>query len=129
MAAGIGSNRFALTADGLDRHFEVNWLGQFYATNQLYPLIRKTSKLPDTPAPRIIMLTSELYHTAPSDIHFASLEEINNDKLGPNDLYARSKLAVILGIKYGLWERIIKPNGDRIFAVSVYPGTVRRRLV
>lgn len=40
-------------------------------------------------------------------------------------LYSRTKLAIILGIKYGLIEREIKPNGDNIFALSVHPGAVR----
>ncbi|EEP81258.1 conserved hypothetical protein [Uncinocarpus reesii 1704] len=128
MAAGIGANKFALTEDGLDRLFEVNWLGQYYATNILYPLIRKTSMMPAASPPRIMMLTSELYRTAPSNIRFESIDEINDEKLGPNELYARSKLAVILGIKYGLFERVIKKNGDNVFAMAIYPGTVKTEM-
>lgn len=44
----------------IDRHFGVNWLGHFYAVNLLYPLLRKTSKLADAPAPRIVMESSEI---------------------------------------------------------------------
>lgn len=39
-------------------------------------------------------------------------------------LYGRTKLAMILGVKYGLVERVIKPNGDNIYALSVHPGVV-----
>lgn len=53
-----------------------------------------------------------------------SAEEINNSKLGPVELYARSKLAIILGVKYGLLQRVIDAYGDRIYALSVHPGTV-----
>ena len=52
LSAGINVNQYGETVDHIDRHFEVNWLGQFYVVNLLYPLLRKTSKLPDTPAPR-----------------------------------------------------------------------------
>jgi hypothetical protein len=34
------------------------------------------------------------------------------------------KLAIILGVKYGLVEKVIKPNNDNIYAVSVHPGAV-----
>jgi len=124
LSAGINTNQFGLDADGIDRHFGVNWLGHFYAINLLYPLIRKTSNLPDTPAPRIVFESSEMHRTAPSNVHFGSLEEINNEKLGPTELYGRTKLAMILGCKYGLVKRVIERNEDRVLALSVHPGAV-----
>ncbi|KAJ5244766.1 short-chain dehydrogenase [Penicillium chrysogenum] len=60
----------------------------------------------------------------PSDVHFASLDEINNPKVGNLQLYCRTKLAIILGVKYRLLERVIRPNNDNIYALSVHPGTV-----
>lgn len=42
----------------------VNAIGHYYAINLLYPLIRKTSKLPNTSAPRIIFESSEM-HVSP----------------------------------------------------------------
>ena len=124
LSAGINANQYGETADGIDRHFQVNWLGQFYVCNQLYPLLRKTSKMPDTPAPRIVFEASEQHRAAPSVVHFGSLEEINNPELGNLELYGRTKLAIILGVKYGLLDRVIKPNGDNIYALSVHPGAV-----
>jgi len=124
LSAGINTNQYAEDADGYDRHFGVNWLGQYYATNLLFPLIRKTSKLPDTPAPRIVFESSEMHRGAPSNVHFGSPDEINNPSVGPTELYARSKLAQILGVKYGLVERVIKPNQDNIYALAVHPGAV-----
>jgi hypothetical protein len=59
------------------------------------------------------------------NVHFGSIEEINSPELGPSELYARSKLAIIVGVKYGLVGKVIKPNGDNIYALSVHPGTVR----
>lgn len=126
LSAGINANQYGETADNIDRHFQVNWLGQFYACNQLFPLLRKTSKLPDTAAPRIVFESSEMHRMAPSDVHFASLDEINNPELGSLQLYGRTKLAIILGVKYGLLERVIRPNKDNIYALSVHPGAVSK---
>jgi len=68
--------------------------------------------MPGSTAPRIVALSSEAHRAAPSNVKFESLEEINNDKLGPTELYGRTKLALILFMKYGLVEKIIKPDSD-----------------
>lgn len=65
---------------------------------------------------------------APSTVHFGTLEEINNPKVGNTELYGRSKLAIILGAKYGFFERVIKPNEDNIYIISVHPGAVSDKL-
>lgn len=51
---GINANQTGLDSDGIDRHFGVNCLGHFFAINLLLPLMRKTSKIPGAPAPRIV---------------------------------------------------------------------------
>ncbi|KAH8816646.1 putative short-chain dehydrogenase TIC 32, chloroplastic [Xylogone sp. PMI_703] len=112
LSAGINANQYSEDADGIDRHFGV--------TNLLYPLLRKTSKLPDTSAPRIVWEASEVHKMAPKNVKFASLDEINDPNLGPTELYGRTKLAIILGVKYG----VIKKNGDNVYALSVHPGAV-----
>ncbi|BAE63496.1 hypothetical protein BDV35DRAFT_347913 [Aspergillus flavus] len=124
LSAGINANQYGETHDKIDRHFQVNWLGQFYVCNLLFPLIRKTSKLPDTPAPRIVWETSEQHRAAPKVVHFGSLDEINNPAIDNTELYGRSKLAIILGVKYGFLDRVIKPNEDNIYVLSVHPGAV-----
>lgn len=118
-------NQPGRTHDDIDRHFQVNWLGQFYVNNLLWPLLRKTSKLPDTPAPRVVWESSEMHRTAPSNVHFGSLEELNDQSIGHTEVYGRTKLAIILGVKYGFVDRVIKPNKDNIYALSVHPGAVR----
>lgn len=128
LSAGINANQYGETADGYDRHFQVNYLGQFYVCNQLYPLLRKTSRLPDTPAPRIVFESSEQHRAAPSVVHFGSLEEINNPEIGNLEVYGRAKLAMILGAKYGIYERVIKKNGDNIYVLSVHPGAVNTEM-
>ncbi|RYO95835.1 hypothetical protein DL764_007587 [Monosporascus ibericus] len=124
LSAGINANQYGETTDGIDRHFQVNWLGQFYVCNLLFPLIRKTSKIPDAPAPRIVWESSTQHQAAPSVVHFGSVDEINDSKVGNLELYGRAKLAIILGVKFGFVDRVIKPNGDNIYALSVHPGAV-----
>jgi NAD(P)-dependent dehydrogenase (short-subunit alcohol dehydrogenase family) len=124
LSAGVNANTYGLDADGIDRHFGVNYLGQWYATNHLWPLIRKTSRTGDGEPPRVVVLSSEMHRGAPGDAKFESLEEINNEKMDPAQLYGRSKLALILFAKFGLVERVVKPDGDNIYAVSVHPGIV-----
>ncbi|KAJ9643356.1 hypothetical protein H2201_004355 [Coniosporium apollinis] len=124
LSAGINTNQYGEDADGIDRHFGVNWLGHFYVCNQLWPLLRKTSKMPNTPAPRVVFEASEVHRMAPSNVHFGSLEELNNPDMDGTHLYARTKLAMILGAKYGLVKKVIEPNGDHIYALSVHPGAV-----
>lgn len=82
--------------------------------------------MPDTPAPRIVLESSENHRITPSNVHFGSLSEINDPSMSHVHLYGRSKLAMILGVKYGLVERVIKPNGDNIYALSVHPGVVSK---
>ncbi|KAK3986788.1 hypothetical protein QBC44DRAFT_352212 [Cladorrhinum sp. PSN332] len=108
LSAGINVNEPGLDADGIDRHFG-------------------TSKLVGSPEPRVVFEASEMHRTAPKNVHFASLEEINDigeGGLGPTELYGRTKLALILFAKYGLAGKVIKENEDRIWAVSVHPGAV-----
>ena len=125
LSAGINANPYDVDSDGIERIFGVNYLGQYYTINQLWPLIRKTSTRPGVTGPRIVTLSSEVHRTAPSDLRFKSLEDINNKDLGPTQLYARTKLALILLVKFGLYEWVIKPNSDSIYALSVHPGAVR----
>lgn len=122
LCAGINTNQFALDSDGIDRHFGVNFLGHFYAINLLWPLLRKTSKLPGASAPRVVFESSEMHRTAPSDTKFASVEEINTD-IGPTHLYGRTKLAMILAT-HGLYQKVIKKNNDHIYVTAVHPGAV-----
>ncbi|KAL3447181.1 hypothetical protein BJX65DRAFT_295845 [Aspergillus insuetus] len=122
--AGINANQYATTHDGIKRLFQVNWLGNFYIMNQLYPLLRKTAKKPNIPAPRIVFESSEMHRTAMPWTKFASAEEINDPSKDGTQLYARTKLAIILGVKYGLLDRVIRPNEDEIYALSVHPGAV-----
>ncbi|KAL4249987.1 NAD(P)-binding domain superfamily protein [Abortiporus biennis] len=129
--AGVGVNKFDTSADGIDRHFAVNHLGHFLLVNRLLPLIRKTEAIPGAEPARIVVVSSELHRSAPSGIHFASVDEINNTQslgggLGEaNSLYARSKLANILFVK-GLVKKVLIPNDEqnKIYVIATHPGAV-----
>lgn len=126
LSAGINANQYGLDADGIDQHFGVNYLGQFYVVNLLWPVLRKTAKMEGEQGnkPRVVFESSEVHRLAPGNVHFASLEEINDDKLGPTELYARTKLAMILLARYGLARKVVQENGEEVVAVAVHPGAV-----
>lgn len=127
LCAGVNGEKYTADADGIEEVFGVNYLAQFYVANLLWPVLRRTSLLPGVLPPRVVAVSSELHRAAPSDVKFASLDEINDDAIDPARLYGRSKLAQILFVKYGLVERVIKPTSDAIIAVAVHPGTASPR--
>ncbi|KAJ9127525.1 hypothetical protein QFC24_000934 [Naganishia onofrii] len=116
-----------LAASGVDGHMSVNAFGHFLAINQLYPLLRKTSKIANAPAPRIVFESSEMHRFAPSNVHFGSLEEINDETIDPTQLYGRTKLAMICYTK-AILEKVIKPNNDNIYILAVHPGAVNTEM-
>jgi len=124
LSAGINANVYELDADGIEHIFGVNYLGQYYATNQLWPLLVATSRIPGASPPRIVALSSEVHRAAPSDVKFNTIDDINNEALGPTQRYGRSKLALILLTKT-LHEKVIKPSDSAIRVIAVHPGTVK----
>lgn len=102
----------------------VNHLGHFLLINRLLPLIRTTSNIPGAPRPRIVSVSSELHRAAPSGVQFASVAELKDRSISSVGLYGRSKLANILFTKFGLEDRVFRPNNDRIIAVATHPGAV-----
>lgn len=127
LSSGINANQFRLAASGVDGHMSVNAFGHFLAINQLYPLLRKTSKIANAPAPRIVFESSEMHRFAPSNVHFGSLEEINDETIDPTQLYGRTKLAMICYTK-AILEKVIKPNNDNIYILAVHPGAVNTEM-
>lgn len=102
----------------------VNHFGHMLLVNRLLPLLRSTARLPDTPAPRIVSVSSELHRAAPSNTSFESVKELNDPSLSAVALYGRSKLAIILFTKFGLEDRVLRPNHDNIIAIATHPGAV-----
>ena len=92
--AGIGVNKFALTEDGLDSHFQVNMLSQLHLALVLMPNLVATARMNQRPS-RIVMMSSEMHRFPPSSCEFSSIQEVSTD-VGATALYGRSKLAQVL---------------------------------
>ncbi|GAA5900912.1 hypothetical protein JCM6882_005976 [Rhodosporidiobolus microsporus] len=126
--AGLGVKDFELTKDGYDRHLTVNVLSHLLLLSHLHPLLEKTSKdHPDSDV-RIVLEASEMHRFTtggPSEkwggSRFAEEEEFKKD-VGPNGLYARTKLADILLVK-AIAEKYLQPP-SKILAFSTHPGGV-----
>ena len=92
--AGIGVNKYEMTQDGLDSHFQINMLAQLHLALILLPTLQATAAFTKIPA-RIMMMSSELHRWVPRSTTFATVKELT-EKVGPSYLYGRSKLAQIL---------------------------------
>ncbi|KWU45117.1 NAD(P)-binding protein [Rhodotorula sp. JG-1b] len=92
--AGLGVNNFALTKDGYDAHLTINCLAHVVLISHLLPVLEKTS-----------------------------IQHPDADKdVGPQNLYARTKLATILIMKKLVQQYI--PPGSKILVHATHPGGV-----
>ncbi|KAJ3024599.1 UNVERIFIED_CONTAM: hypothetical protein HDU68_007972 [Siphonaria sp. JEL0065] len=107
---GIYNTPFALTVDGIEETFAVNYVGHFHLTRTLLPLLSKSSE------PRIVNLSSGLHAAAPANgIAFNGL----NDAKTMNGVqrYAQSKLAMVL-----FTTTLNKRYGGKIYVNAADPG-------
>ncbi len=107
---------YQLTDYGVDRHMAVNHMGHVILTSHLLPLMKETAQNGNTV--RIVCTASNAHAGAPSDVKFASLDELNQD-LGPNGQYGRSKLAAMLYARY--LNRHVTSKYPKILANSIHP--------
>lgn len=115
---GIMTQQFA-PKNGIDLHMACNHMGHVVLTSHLLPLIKKTAESGDKV--RIVNLASSLHESAPSEVAFASVDELQKD-YGPNPQYGRSKLAVLLYAKY--LSRHLTSKYPNIVANATHPGVV-----
>jgi NAD(P)-dependent dehydrogenase (short-subunit alcohol dehydrogenase family) len=101
----------------------VNLMGPVIFTSHLLPLLKKTASPSCTV--RIVNQSSSLHAQSPSDTKFASLEELNQD-LGPNSLYSRAKLAVLLYSRY--LARHLTGSNPNILVNATHPGFVESKM-
>ncbi|KDQ54457.1 hypothetical protein JAAARDRAFT_60459 [Jaapia argillacea MUCL 33604] len=123
--AGIGQGTPGFTKDGLGNHYGVNNLAHYVLSLRLLSLMEKTatSGLAQPTTVRIVFQTSELHRMAPSDVQFASKEEVSGPDRDPVVLYGRSKLGMILNGR-ALATRKLNRSAGKIVVISVHPGTV-----
>lgn len=121
--AGRGIMTYELTDFGVERHMAVNVFGHAILTSHLLPLLKSTATGGDVV--RITNQSSNLHEQAPSDVKFASLDELNTDlgfAFGPAVHYGRSKLAVILYSRY--LARHLSKEYPKILVNATHPGVV-----
>lgn len=124
MNAGLGVGKYWETVDGLDSHFQVNWLSQLHLALKLLPLLKKE------PGGRLVFMSSDMHRLPEDSTKFRDVNEINTD-IGPTQLYNRSKLAQVLGM-LALQRRmqsgsdpVVKADAsDKIYVNATHPGAV-----
>ncbi|GAA5972519.1 hypothetical protein JCM11641_001881 [Rhodosporidiobolus odoratus] len=123
---GIGVNQFTLTDDGFDSHLTINNLSHQVLLSYLLPILEKTSRDPDSDV-RIVLMSSELHRATfggPNETFggdkFRTVDEFRKD-VGQSQLYARTKLAVILQAK-SILQRYLPSSKIKI--ATTHPGAV-----
>lgn len=106
--AGINTTASAMTKDGLDVRFVVNYLAPHELTNALSPLLKKSSKA------RIVNLSS----AAQDPISYKAF--VGQERLDDKDAYAQSKLALTM------WSMDLADTvaADDINVIAVNPGSL-----
>ncbi|SNX82178.1 related to retinol dehydrogenase 14 [Melanopsichium pennsylvanicum] len=123
--AAKGIMSFALDRNGIDSHMSINHLGHVVLIDALLPLLDKTTQKFQTKA-RVVSLSSNLAAQTPKEVDFTGEADFKSD-IGPQSLYARTKLANLLFSRY-LNRKYTQANGhsDVIFN-ACHPGIVETR--
>jgi len=122
--AGIMSNPYTKTKDGIVNSMVVNHLSPFVFINTLSPLLEKTASEPNSDV-RIVTVSS-LVHSMIKDAKFDSVDAFNATYEGftmPDmKRYAHSKLANILWTKQ--LQRRYDAKNVPITCIAIHPGGV-----
>ena len=109
--AGLGMQRTrAVTADGFERQFGTNHLGQFALTGLLLPALLKA------PAPRVVSISSIVHRGGTID--FDDLQ--GERRYGGGKAYNQSKLANLLFAME--LDRRARAAGAQLVSVAAHPG-------
>ena len=123
MNAARGIMTYQETEDSnIDRHMMVNHVAHVTLCSHLLPILKKTSEQHTV---RIQVQSSNAHEMTPSDTKFESIDELNQD-LGPNPLYGRSKLAVLLYARY--LDRHLHKSHPNILINATHPGFVETKM-
>ncbi|KAJ5785311.1 uncharacterized protein N7503_010523 [Penicillium pulvis] len=129
--AGIMATPFEITKNGHEAQWQTNYLAHWAFTEQLIPLMLRTSKTLPPGSVRIVNLTSSGHLGAPKGgINFKDLSLKNSS---PWSRYGQSKLANILYTKtlhkrYGPGSLSAQKVEGDIWVSSVHPGLVETNL-
>lgn len=109
--AGTIAGKRRVTGDGVELTFASNYLGPFYLTHQLLPLLSRQE------GARILNVSSELYRNVKGGL---DLENVQLDRgFSSSKAYANSKLALML-FTYELSQRYTD-----IDSFAIHPGVIR----
>jgi len=111
--AGVMCHPQAKTEDGMEIHFQTNYLGHFLLTSLLLDLLKAA---PD--GARIINVTASAYRLGQLDLNDLQYE---TREYKPGAAYAQSKLSVLLMTLY-LAKHL---EGSKVTVNAVNPGVVR----
>ncbi|KAL8718897.1 MAG: hypothetical protein Q9225_004022 [Loekoesia sp. 1 TL-2023] len=122
--AGIMAVPPALTKDGYEMQFGVNYLAHALLVKLFLPLLLETAKLPDADV-RVVIMTSLGYRMAPKNgVDFKNIKTTQDTGPGaPWMRYGQSKTADIL-----LAKELAK-RYPQITSTSIHPGVVKTGLV
>lgn len=101
--------KYAITKNGLEKHFDVNYLGHFYLNSLLMEFLAKDGL--------VVSLGSLAHKMSIADIHFEDIS-FTNENYEKMKAYAQSKLALTL---YGV-ELARKFEGSDKRSLIVHPG-------
>ncbi|KAF7253320.1 Dehydrogenase/reductase SDR family member on chromosome X [Varanus komodoensis] len=108
------------TEDGLEEHFEVNYLGHFLLTNLLLETLKQSGT--HCHNARIVSLSSAVHYVA--ELHLDDLQ--GSCLYSPHGAYAQSKLALVL-FAYRL-QHLLTAEGSHVTVNVVDPGVVNTDL-
>ena len=114
--AGVMAPLPALTDDGYETQFGVNFVAHFALTGWLFPLLEKTA------CSRVVTLSSRAHRGATIDFGSFTLEK----PYDPGREYAQSKLAnLIFAMEF---DRRLRANGRQLISLAAHPGISRTDL-
>lgn len=122
--AAKGIMTHALDRNGIDSHMSINHLGHVVLIDALLPLLNKTVNEHQTKV-RVVSLSSNLVEQTPKECEFNSEEDFKSD-IGPQPLYARSKMADLQFSRYLNRKYSLAGHSDVIFN-ACHPGVVATR--
>ena len=113
--AGVAFTSHSLTADGIEIQFGTNYIGHFYLTQQLMPVLLSTA----ASSPVRVVITSSDAHAGPP-IDYSKLPAAPAASYGSFRAYQQSKYALVL-FAHELTRRY---SAQGITAYSLHPGFV-----
>lgn len=118
--AGIMATPPSKTAAGYDLQLETNHIGHFLLTKLLMPLLEHTAASVPGADVRVVTVSSEAYHIAPSN--FLDLIE-DQERLCHSRPYTRYGVSKTANILFAV-ELARRYNSKNILSVSLHPGLI-----